>query len=109
MIEWMDNFLDNCLNMDLSQTTKFQCMEFLIVKLIEEGWFRDNAVKVVCAMEMEISDNAWENHKEDIERHLEKYAKVIEKLYRTCHYKLGMDVDNFINTFAKDLSYKMEI
>lgn len=109
MIEELENVLDSMLEMDLTQITKFQCIEVLIAKLMEEGWYHENAIKVVCSMKLEVSDNAWNNHREDIERQLGKFAKLVEKLYAGCHYRFGMEVDDFILTFAKDLSYKMEI
>ena len=106
-IQWMDDFLDKALNMDLSDSTKFQCMKVLRNELVELGFSESHANLMACEMKLEVSDDLWSDYQEEITAQLLKFAKIIDRLFSVCAEEFMMDVDMFIKTFAKDLSYSM--
>jgi hypothetical protein len=105
----MDNFLDQALNMNLAETAKFQSMKYLRDQLIEQDFSTDAANMIACTMKLEVSDELWQDNQDDIKRHLDKFALLIARLYDEVDAEFLMDVDLFIKTFCKDLSYELTV
>lgn len=108
MIRQMDALLDSWLNLDLSQTTKFKCMKVYRDALQNEGFSIRESNMIACTMQLEVSDSVYENCQEDIDAQLAKFAKLVFRLFEQCSIEFNMSADLFIQTFGKDLSYKME-
>ena len=109
MIDQMDTLLDQWLQLDLTATGNFQGMRVLRDALLNEGFSKDEANVIATSMTIEISQNVWDDYQEQVTGQLAKFAKVTMKLFEEVNDKFGMDAETFSNTFAKNLSYKLEM
>ena len=108
MINQMDEMLDQWLTIDLANTTKFKCMKVLRNALLDENFSTDAANAIACNMALEVSDNLYNEYQEQIDGQLAKFAKLITKLFEEVEEEFNMDVNTFMTSFAKDLSFSLE-
>ena len=108
-INFMDEFFDGCMEMDLTTTVKFQCIKILRDALITEGFDEHNANILSCTIELEVSQLFLDDYRERVTSQLGKLAQLLFKLYFIVEEEFNMDVPAFVATFAKDISYKLEV